>query len=138
MTYRLSARSRGRLNGVHPDLVRVVERAIEITEIDFGVSEGVRSREKQERLVAAGASKTMRSRHLTGHAVDLVAYVDGEVRWDWPLYRKIAEAMNAAADELGVNIVWGGDWDDDGDESDEHGLRDGPHFQLDWSEYPAE
>lgn len=136
MAYRLSQRSRGRLTGVHPDLVRVVERAIEITEIDFGVTEGLRSVERQKELVAAGASKTMRSRHLTGHAVDLVAYIGSEVRWDWPLYRKIAEAMNRAADELGVNIVWGGDWDDDGDESDEHGLRDGPHFQLDWREYP--
>lgn len=137
MAYHLSRRSLSRLGGVHPDLVAVVKRAIEITEIDFGVGEGLRSLEKQKALVEAGASKTMNSRHLTGHAVDLVAYVGSEVRWDWPLYRKIADAMNEAADELDINIVWGGDWDDDGDESDEKGLRDGPHFQLDWKDYPA-
>lgn len=135
--FSLSQRSRKRLEGVHPDLVAVVERAIEITRVDFAVIEGMRTIEKQRALVANGASKTMNSRHLTGHAVDLGAWVAGELRWDWPLYRKIAVAMFEAADELGVDIVWGGDWDDDGDESDETGLRDGPHFQLSWKEYPA-
>lgn len=127
MTYALSKKSRDRLAGVHPDLVKVVERAIEITEIDFAVLEGVRSKTRQEQLVKAGASQTMRSRHLTGHAVDLGAYVAGSVRWDWPLYHKLAVAVKQAAVELHVPIEWGGDWTT---------FKDGPHWQLPWKEYP--
>jgi peptidoglycan L-alanyl-D-glutamate endopeptidase CwlK len=127
MTYTLSKKSRDRLAGVHPDLVKVVERAIEITEIDFAVLEGVRSKTRQEQLVKAGASQTMRSRHLTGHAVDLGAYVAGSVRWDWPLYHKLAVAVKQAAAELQVPIEWGGDWTT---------FKDGPHWQLPWKEYP--
>lgn len=126
--FHLSQRSLSRLEGVHPDLVSVVQRAIVITHVDFGVTEGVRTRERQLRLVASGASTTMNSRHLTGHAVDLVAYIDNQVSWDWPLYYKIADAMKAAAKELGVPIEWGGDWVT---------FKDGPHFQLPWGEYPA-
>ena len=127
MTYILSKKSKDRLSGVHPDLVKVVERAIEITEIDFAVLEGVRSKTRQEQLVKAGASQTMRSRHLTGHAVDLGAYVAGSVRWDWPLYHKLAVAVKQAAAELQVPIEWGGDWTT---------FKDGPHWQLPWKEYP--
>lgn len=127
MTYNLSKKSRDRLAGVHPDLVKVVERAIEITEIDFVVLEGVRSKTRQEQLVKAGASQTMMSRHLTGHAVDLGAYVAGSVRWDWPLYHKLAVAVKQAAAELQVPIEWGGDWTT---------FKDGPHWQLPWKEYP--
>lgn len=127
MTFNLSKKSRDRLAGVHPDLVKVVERAIEITEIDFTVLEGVRSKTRQEQLVKAGASQTMRSRHLTGHAVDLGAYVAGSVRWDWPLYHKLAAAVKQAAAELQVPIEWGGDWTT---------FKDGPHWQLPWKEYP--
>ncbi|VVT07353.1 M15 family metallopeptidase [Erythrobacter sp. EC-HK427] len=126
--FRLSKRSKSRLEGVHPDLVKVVERAIEITEVDFTVLEGLRTRARQRQLVAKGASKTMNSRHLTGHAVDLGAYVDGEVRWDWPLYYKIAAAVKQAARELDVPIEWGGDW---------RSFKDGPHWQLPWKGYPA-
>lgn len=128
MTYALSERSIRRLEGVHPDLVRVVKRAIEITPVDFAVTEGLRTKEKQEQLVKAGASKTMRSRHLTGHAVDLAAVISSEVRWDWALYPQIATAMKKAAYELDVPIEWGGDWKT---------FKDGPHFQLTWEEYPA-
>lgn len=124
----LSKKSLDRLTGVHPDLVRVVKRAIEITTVDFAVLEGVRSKARQEQLVKAGASQTMNSRHLTGHAVDLGAYVSGSVRWDWPLYYKIADAVKQAAAELGVPIEWGGDW---------RKFKDGPHFQLPHKEYPA-
>lgn len=127
MTYALSKKSRDRLAGVHPDLVKVVERAIEITEIDFAVLEGVRSKTRQEQLVKVGASQTMRSRHLTGHAVDLGAYVAGSVRWDWPLYYKLAAAVKQAAAELQVPIEWGGDWTT---------FKDGPHWQLPWKDYP--
>lgn len=128
MSYVLSKKSLDRLSGVHQDLVEVVKRAIEITEVDFAVLEGVRSKTRQEQLVKAGASQTMRSRHLTGHAVDLGAYVGGQVRWDWPLYYKIADAIKKAAAELNVPIEWGGDWKT---------FKDGPHFQLPFKEYPA-
>lgn len=127
MAYRLSSRSLAKLDGVHPDLIRVVKRAIEITPVDFGITEGLRTKERQRQLVQQGASRTMNSRHLTGHAVDVVAYVGGEVRWDWPLYPRIAKAFRQAAAEEGVKIVWGGDWPK---------LRDGPHFELDRSVYP--
>lgn len=127
MSFTLSKKSRDRLAGVHPDLVKVVERAIEITEIDFAVLEGVRSKTRQEQLVKAGASQTMKSRHLTGHAVDLGAYVAGSVRWDWPLYHKLAVAVKQAATELQIPIEWGGDWTT---------FKDGPHWQLPWKEYP--
>jgi len=127
MSFRLSSRSRSRLIGVHPDLVRVVERAIRLSEVDFMVTEGLRSRERQAQLVRAGASRTLASRHLTGHAVDVAAIVGGKVRWDWPLYPRIATAFKAAAAEQGVALVWGGDW---------KRLRDGPHFELKRSLYP--
>lgn len=128
MTYRLSARSLSRLEGVHPDLCAVVELAITRTAVDFTVLEGLRTPERQQQLVAAGASRTMRSRHLTGHAVDLGAFVGGEVRWDWPLYHKIAAAMKDAARALNVPLEWGGDW---------RSFKDGPHFQLPHDKYPA-
>jgi peptidoglycan L-alanyl-D-glutamate endopeptidase CwlK len=107
--------------------VRVVERAIQLTSVDFTVLEGLRTTERQKTLVAAGASKTMNSRHITGHAVDLGAYVDGQVDWSWPLYERIAAAMKLAAKELGVAIVCGADWVK---------FRDGPHFELDRKAYP--
>lgn len=120
--FKLGARSLERLRGVHPDLVAVVKRAITLSEIDFTVTEGLRTRERQAQLVKAGASKTMNSRHITGHAVDLAAWVEGGIRWDWPLYAKLAAAMKLAASELGVVIIWGGDW---------RTFKDGPHFELD-------
>lgn len=125
--FTLGKRSRQRLEGVHPDLIRVVERAIELTPVDFTVLEGLRTLERQRELYAAGASMTMRSRHLTGHAVDLGAYVAGEVRWDWPLYHRMADALKAAAQELDIPIEWGGDWTT---------FRDGPHWQLPRGPYP--
>lgn len=127
MPYKLGLKSKFRLRGVHPDLVRVVSRAIELTSVDFTVLEGLRSTIRQVELLKSGASKTMKSRHLTGHAVDLGALVNGSVRWDWPLYHKLAEAMKVASLELLIPIEWGGDWDT---------FKDGPHFQLPWKEYP--
>ena len=127
MAYSLGTRSRQRLAGLHPDLVKVVERAIEITEVDFTVLEGMRTVARQRQLMASGATRTMNSRHLTGHAVDLGAWVGGEVRWDWPLYHKIAAAMKQAARELDQPIEWGGDW---------RSFKDGPHWQLPWKQYP--
>ena len=109
MAFKLGVRSRERLQGVHPDLVRVVELAIQLSDVDFTVLEGLRDPLYQRKLVEAGASQTMNSRHLTGHAVDLGAWMDGEVRWDWPLYPRIAAAFRAAAARQGTAIVWGGD-----------------------------
>lgn len=126
MTFRLSKRSRDRLKGVHPDLVRVVELAITLTDVDFTVLEGLRTPERQAELVAAKASQTMNSRHLTGHAVDLGAMVGEELRWDWPLYHRLAKAMMAAAKQENVLVEWGGDW---------KRFPDGPHFQLPWRTY---
>lgn len=123
----LGMTSRKRLEGVHKDLVSVVERAIKLTDVDFTVTEGLRSPERQKTLVSKGASQTMNSRHLTGHAVDLAALIDGEISWDWPLYYKIADAMKKAAKELNIPIVWGGDW---------VSFKDGPHFELDRKKYP--
>ena len=128
MTYKLGPTSLLRLQDVHPDLVKVVERAIELTEIDFTVLEGRRAKERQAELLKAGATTTMNSRHLTGHAVDLGALVGGKVRWDWPLYYKIADAMKAASAELGIPVEWGGDWKK---------FKDGPHWQLPHKEYPT-
>ena len=128
MSFRLSQKSIDRLSGVHPDLEAVVKRALEITEVDFAVLEGVRSRARQEQLFKQKATKTMNSRHLTGHAVDLGAYVGGSIRWDWPLYYQIADAMKAAAAELEIPLTWGGDWKT---------FPDGPHFELPWAQYPA-
>ena len=125
--FKLGKRSIERLQGVHPDLVKVVERAIDLSPVDFTVLEGLRSPERQQTLVASGASQTLNSRHITGHAVDLGAWVDNQVDWSWPLYHKIANAMKAAANELGVSIVWGGDW---------RTFKDGPHFELDRKFYP--
>ena len=129
----LLARDRERLAGVHPGLVRVVERARAAA--PFIVTEGRRTPERQAALVQAGASRTLKSRHLTGHAVDLAYWLDdgdgapeaGEIRWDWPLYSQIAAAMKAAARGEGVKLVWGGDWPS---------FRDGPHFELDRKAYP--
>ena len=121
MVKTLNKKSIDRLSGVHPDLVSVVKLAIELSDIDFQVIEGVRSKARQEQLVKAGASKTMNSRHLTGHAVDLAALINDSVRWDWPLYSKIADAMKQAATQLKISIEWGGDW---------RTFKDGPHFEL--------
>lgn len=126
MGYKLGKRSLSRLEGLHPDLVAVVKRAIEITEQDFSVLEGLRSVEQQRKNVARGVSKTMNSRHLTGHAVDIVPYPLPSGKWKRSWWNEIAPAMHQAADELNVELVSGHrDWG-----------WDSPHFQLDWKSYP--
>ena len=106
----LSARSLRNLQGVRTDLVEVVKRAIEITKVDFAVTEGLRSIERQRELVAKGASQTMASKHITGQAVDLVAFLGNRVSWELALYDEIADAMRTAAREQNVGIRWGGAW----------------------------
>lgn len=121
MTFKLSQRSLDRMNGVDERLVNVVKRAIELTTVDFGVTEGLRTPERQKEMVEKGLSQTLKSKHLTGHAVDLVAYVDGKVNWDKEPYYKIADAMKQSAKELNVSIRWGGEF---------KSFFDAPHFEL--------
>lgn len=110
MSFRLSKRSRDRLIGVSPLLVAVVEEAIKLTSVDFAVIEGLRTEARQRELVAKGASRTMRSKHLTGEAVDLVAFINDRVSWELSLYDEIANAMRQAAVDLNVGLRWGGAW----------------------------
>ena len=130
----LDARSEKNLRGVHPDLVRVVRACADACPVAFTITEGLRTKERQKVLFDKGASKTMNSRHITGHAVDVAAMIDFdgdgdlEIRWDWPLYQRIAGHMKDAAFQLGVPITWGGDWSS---------LKDGPHFELTHQAYPA-
>lgn len=124
----LDERSVRKLDGVHADLTKVVARAAELSEIDFIVTEGVRTMKRQRELVAAGASKTLKSRHLTGHAIDFAPVVGGQVTWKWPPFVIIADAFKTAAKELGIAIVWGGDWTK---------FRDGPHIELDRKVYAS-
>lgn len=109
--FKLGQHSLTELEGVHPDLIQVVKRAIEITPVDFSVIDGVRTIEEQRAYVASGASTTMSSRHLGGYAVDLAAYIGNKVRWETELLCKIALAMREAAHEYGVPVRWGGNWD---------------------------
>ncbi|AHG23456.1 hypothetical protein O197_40 [Edwardsiella phage eiAU-183] len=135
--FKLSSRSLSRLDGVHPDLVRVVKRAIELTPVDFTVIEGRRSVERQREMVATGKSQTMNSRHLTGHAVDCAPLVAGAIPWnDRAPFKSVSDAMFAAAKEQGVAIRWGGDWNQNG-RSDDERFYDGPHFELRRDVYPG-
>ncbi|NIH21843.1 M15 family metallopeptidase [Providencia heimbachae] len=127
--FRFSNRSEENLRGVHPDLVKVVRRALELTSVDFMVIEGKRNEARQRDLVKGGASQTMNSRHLTGHAIDCAPLVNKQIPWnDWAQFRKVADAMFEAAKELAIEIEWGGNWKT---------FKDGPHFQLPHKEYPA-
>jgi peptidoglycan L-alanyl-D-glutamate endopeptidase CwlK len=123
----LGSRSLSRLEGVHPDLVRVVKKAAALSDLDFTVLEGLRTLDRQRKLLAQGASKTLNSRHITGHAVDLAPLIDGKVSWDWPLYHRLAKIIKAAAVDENVPITWGGDW---------RTFKDGPHWELPWKSYP--
>lgn len=122
----LSAASMAKLDGVHPDLRRVMLRAVQ-GPLAFVVTEGMRTLERQKKLVAAGASQTLHSRHLTGHAVDVAPIISGQVRWDWPAFYPLAAQIKQAAGECDVQIEWGGDWIH---------FKDGPHFQLPERLYP--
>lgn len=129
----MDARSERSLVGVHPDLVRVVREAYVDWTSDgmnsFVVIEGIRAVIRQAELFKAGASMTMDSRHITGHAVDLACMVNGEIRWDWPLYFRLAAVMKSTALRLGVDLVAGADWAQ---------FRDGPHYELSRRRYPVE
>jgi len=149
MSFKLSTRSLGKLEGVDSSLIDVVERAIELTKVDFGVIYGMRTLEEQEKLVAAGKSQTMKSNHLVGRAVDLMAYVDGKGVWELNVYDDLCDAMKEAAEELGTPVKWGAAWSEGDirtypgtaeeammkyiDLRRSQGRRpfiDGPHFEL--------
>lgn len=123
--FKFSQRSLDNLKDIHPDLVAVIYRALEISPLDFVVIDGLRTVAEQKQLFESGATRTMNSRHLTGHAVDIAPYV-GRIRWDWPLFDVLAVAVKEAAKQKGVAVVWGGDW---------QSFRDGPHFELDRKVY---
>lgn len=141
-----------RLKGVHPDLVKVADYAAGVSSVQFIITQGLRTQEEQEKLVAEGKSKTMNSRHLTGHAVDVAAKVNGKISWNMDDYFKIAEAFKTAAKALGIPIRWGGCWEVINDlpslgraQSDyaarvrkegRKPLIDGPHFELPKATYP--
>jgi peptidoglycan L-alanyl-D-glutamate endopeptidase CwlK len=131
MSRDLTARCYRRLEVVHGDLVAVLMRARARMpdSLGFVVTEGLRTLDRQRQLLEARATRTLHSRHLTGHAADIAVTVTGQVRWDWPLYPRAAAVIKQAAAELEVAIEWGGDW---------KGFRDGPHFELDRYAYPAE
>lgn len=150
--FKLGKRSKRELAGVHEDLVQLVEIAIQLTNVDFTVLDGLRTREEQAELVRTGASETMNSRHLTGHAVDLVPYINRKVRWEWEPIFHVAEAMQYAANEKEIPVVWGGAWSEllNGPVSPKalqkryielrqsQGRKpflDGPHFELSKSMY---
>jgi len=137
--FKLSQRSLDKLKGVHPDLVRVVERALLLSTVDFSVTYGLRTAEEQKKLVEAGKSRTMNSRHLTGHAVDLTPWangksVNGDDAANWHYFATVARFMKMASIELKTPITWGGDWD----RPDKNGNKflDGYHFELTWASYP--
>ena len=149
MSFKLSQRSLDKLEGVHPDMVKCVTSAINYSKVDFGVICGMRSEAEQRELVQKGASKTMKSKHLIGHAVDLMAYVGSRASWELNLYDNIADAMKRAAEICDVGIRWGCAWhipdireydgsmqdamDDYIDLRKGQGRRpfiDGPHFEL--------
>jgi len=127
MSFTFSERSLRNLKEVHQDLQCLMHEAIKITPIDFGVIEGLRTVSRQKQLLKAGATTTMRSRHLTGHAVDVAVFVNGKIQWDWPLYESLSVYIKETAQKINVPIEWGGDWKT---------FKDGPHYQLPWQKYP--
>lgn len=126
--FKFSQRSENNLKGVNSDLVKIVRRALQLSPVDFGITEGLRTVERQRQLVDAGKSQTMNSRHISGHAVDVFAYPTSAGSWEWKYYEQIATAFKQAAKELNIPVEWGGDWKT---------LKDGPHFQLPHAKYPA-
>jgi peptidoglycan L-alanyl-D-glutamate endopeptidase CwlK len=114
---------------VHPHLLAVATGAAVMPPIEFTVLEGMRTQARQAELYASGASQTMNSRHLTGHAVDLAPLIEGEVSWDWPHYHTLEPHIKALAGALGVAVTWGGDWTS---------FKDGPHWELSWDAYPGD
>jgi len=129
--FKLSKKSLDKLITVEPKLQSVVRRAIELTKVDFGVIEGIRTVERQEELVAKGASKTMKSKHIEGRAVDLMAYIDGRGCWELNVYDDIADAMKQAAIEADVGLVWGAAWNVDDVREWEGSMEEAMNYYID-------
>jgi peptidoglycan L-alanyl-D-glutamate endopeptidase CwlK len=128
MTWTLSQRSERHLVGIHTDLANIVRQALVISPLDFTVIEGVRTPERQQQLVASGASRSMFSRHLTGHAVDIAPWINHTIPWkDWQAFECVSQAMKQVARDMNIPLVWGGDWKT---------FKDGPHFELAREFYP--
>lgn len=133
MAFKFSQASLEKLKGVHPDLIKVVTLALAKSEVDFKVIEGLRTQERQNQLYVQRKTKTLKSRHLTGHAIDIVP-----LPLDWnnlAAFGKVAKAMFEASRELKIPIRWGGDWNRNGSSKDET-FYDGPHFELLKAVYP--
>jgi len=131
MNFQFGKKSEERLATVHRDLSRVARKALSLSPVDFGITEGIRSEGKQKQLVEEGASKTMKSKHLTGHAIDIACFVDGEVTWKLEYYQIVANAFALACDELKVNLRWGGSWKvNDFTLNEENKFIDAVHFEL--------
>lgn len=127
INHEFSRKTEKNLKGVHKDLSEVMRKALKLSSVDFGISEGVRNQKRQLELLALGKSLTSKSRHLTGLAVDVFAVINGTVSWDFKHYQTIATAVFQAAKELSVDIEWGGNWTE---------IKDGVHFQLSRKMYP--
>lgn len=125
--FSFGSKSQERLKGVHPKLVQVMQEAIKESPLDFSITEGVRSVERQKELFESGKSQTMRSRHISGHAVDIAVLVDGKITWELSKYRIVTDHIKSVAKKLGVPIECGIDWTS---------FIDGPHIQLPWSVFP--
>lgn len=143
MAFRFSQRSIGNLQGVHPHLREVAVRALSVSAVDFVVIEGLRTLARQKQLLAAGATWTLDSRHLTGHAIDIVPWLGGKVRYDWPLYYRLAEAFRRASIDAGIKVRWGGSWTlltslpaTIGAQHLHKTKPDGAHFELPKADYP--
>lgn len=126
--FKWSERSLRNLEGIHPDLRKVCDLALALTSVDFLVTCGLRTEEEQLELFKKGATRTMKSRHLTGHAIDYVAWDHGQPSYAYPLMERVARAFKTASKRLGIPIVWGGDWET---------FKDTPHIELCKRTYPA-
>lgn len=120
--YYFGLRSESNLMGVHPDLKKLMEKAIADSPHDFAITEGLRTLERQQQLFEEKKTQTLNSRHLTGHAVDIAVKIEGKVTWEFSYYKSVADHVKKVAEEMNISIVWGGDW---------KSFKDGPHFELD-------
>jgi peptidoglycan LD-endopeptidase CwlK len=124
--FNFSERSLNNLKGVHPDLVKLMTQSLEVSPIDFAILEGLRSPERQQEVIAQGASWTKNSRHLTGHAVDIGAVIEGHIVWSLDPYQRLSKIIKKVAEDLSIQIEWGGDWP----------KVDAGHYELKWHDYP--
>jgi peptidoglycan L-alanyl-D-glutamate endopeptidase CwlK len=127
MTFSFSQRSKEKLLTVHDDLQEVFEASITDSPFDFSITQGIRTKEEQQKLFNEGKSQTLNSRHLTGKAVDIAVFVNSKVTWEFDKYKTVADHIKSVAKSLDTPIVWGGDW---------VSFKDGPHFELNKNKYP--